>query len=152
MNTETTAAETPAVDPNEATAQILASYNRPVARLLKHTPRVTEGRKSAEERALGGRYRIIHGQVTIAVPVEQRLLPDGQINPHLPSQVYADMGDEVELDHVDAAFFLDNDIVEPLNARPSRVGKVWDESDRSKRAWDYARCEALKERNAQRTV
>ena len=153
MNEQETTTTQPATpDPNEATAQILASYHRPNAKLITHIARVDPGRKSAEERALGGRYRLIHGQMAIPVPLEQRLLPNGQENPYLPVQVLAEVSDIVELDHVGAAFALDNDLVEPLNARPSRAGKVWDEATRSKVAWDYKACEALRERNASRVL
>jgi hypothetical protein len=74
---------------------------------------------------LGGTYRVIHGRIAIPRPEEDLRLPDGSENVHLSKTIFAEMGDEVLLSHIDAELMLDADVVEPLDARPSRVGKVW---------------------------
>jgi hypothetical protein len=134
-------------NPEAATVALLASYQRPVGRLVKMLPRTTEGQKTAEERAKAGTYRVIHGSFAIAVPLEQRLLPNGNENPYLPRQVMAKLGDEVWLNDQDASDALDADTVEPLDTRPSRVGGVWRAPDleKAKRPWDFKSAEQARE-------
>jgi len=75
---------------------------------------------------LGGIYRVIHGRLILPLPLEARRLgADGALEPDAPKTFYAEVGDEVLLPHADAERMLDADVVEPLDARPSRVGKVW---------------------------
>jgi hypothetical protein len=81
---------------------------------------------SAAERALAGVYRVIHGSIAIPVPLSERLKADGTEDGNKPTQELAHPGDEVYLGDQDAASMLDADIIEPLDAKPSRVGKVWE--------------------------
>jgi hypothetical protein len=102
------------------------------------------------EKDLSGVYRVIHGNHLLPVPREQRLHPDGTENPHAPMTVSAGIhvvgrtakgdpiykGDEVWLSHADAYRLLAMEwpdgeerhmhaLVEALDAKPSRVGKVF---------------------------
>lgn len=124
----------------DATKAVLASFVRPNAKAISINPRPSAAQKTAAERKLGGRYRIIHGNFAVPIPLEQRLLPNGEENPYLPRQMYLKPGDVVELDDQDAASGLDSNVIEPLTTNPSRVDKVWKAPDleKAKRPWDYA--------------
>jgi hypothetical protein len=76
----------------------------------------------AKERALAGTYRVIHG--TIEIPRPDRLNEDG--SEKTPKSISAIMGDHIELGDDDAARMIDAGVVERLDAKPSRVGKVWE--------------------------
>jgi hypothetical protein len=97
----------------------------PIAKIVKlalvpkHDPNDPDSPKpTPQERALAGRYRVIHGNLSIPNP-------DKATNANAPAFIYAKPGDEVELGDVDAANMLDADVVEETDAKPSRVGKVW---------------------------
>jgi hypothetical protein len=57
------------------------------------------------------------------------------------------MGDEVMLCHGDAARMLDADVVEELDADPSRVGKVWTPPEPPAGMHNWARALELNERS-----
>jgi hypothetical protein len=95
-----------------------------VSTIVKRVPRTDASHENARERKLGGRYRVIHGQVAVPRPEAEYLRPDGSEDPHKLKIEYAIEGDVVNLSDDDAARMLDADIVEPLDAKPSRVGKV----------------------------
>jgi hypothetical protein len=78
-----------------------------------------------KERALAGTYRIIHGTVLVSLPVSAFTGADGKIDPWAPTFVEAKEGDEVELTDEDAAVLMDSNQIEELDAKPSRVGKVF---------------------------
>lgn len=64
-----------------------------------------------EERKLAGVYRVIHGRICI--------------DPTTHPQLFAEVGDEIRLGDVDAANMIDAGVIEPLDTKPSRAGKVW---------------------------
>lgn len=103
----------------------VAVERQPIARIAKQVPRHDPFKKSAKDRGLAGTYRVIHGSIAIPRPRSEWSLPDGSENPHEPKVIYAMMGDEIEIGDEDAARMIDADIIEPLDAKPSRVGKVW---------------------------
>lgn len=115
--------------PKKASSKVSAFADAPVPagspRILHRAPRVDANKKNAKELALGGSYRVIHGQVSVPRPMSERLNPDGTENPHEPKVEYAQPGDVVSFSDEDAMRLLDSDIIEPLDAKPSRVGKVW---------------------------
>jgi hypothetical protein len=147
-------AATEKVDHKTAVEVYLDSLRPPSARLVRTLQRETADEKKAREAAKAGEYRVIHGSVAIPIPLEQRLLPDGSENEHLPRQVYAQPGDIVWVNDRDALFMLENDIIEPLDAKPSRAGKPSEMEQRtaSKQAWDYATVKAMREARAARAV
>jgi hypothetical protein len=128
-----------------ATRVARAAYERTPARIIERKAVVSAEEKSAKERAQGGRYRVIHGNVSIAVPLSDRLFPNGALNEHIPAQILVHPGDIIELDDIDAASMLDHGLIEPLTARPSREGKVWDEKTRQNEPWDFKKALAWRE-------
>lgn len=113
------------VDGDPIPVAVKASGPDAPARIVKRVQRATPEQASAKERALAGTYRVIHGSIVVPRQPKDRLLADGTINPHEPTVEYAMPGDEIQLGDEDAARMLDANIIEELNARPSRVGKVW---------------------------
>lgn len=108
-----------------------ASAPRATATILKKAPpkaRNPELGPTPEERQLGGDYRVIHGRVALPRPAAERLGPDGQVDPTIPKQIMADMGDIVRLDHHDAARLVDAGVVEASDVpeKVSKMGKMWD--------------------------
>lgn len=83
------------------------------------------GLLSPQERKLGGVYRLIHGTLVVPLPPASYTLPSGEVDPRKPTYEVAHPGDEVQLNDVDAAHCLDAGVVEPLDTKPSRLGKVW---------------------------
>jgi hypothetical protein len=81
------------------------------------------GRPSQASRRLGGLYRVIHGVVELPRPQAEI---DADPSPTPALTIRAQVGDEIEIGDTDAANMLDADVIEPLDAKPSRVGKVWD--------------------------
>ena len=128
---------------NEATMQ-------EVKRLADLIPQRTAGaivsvidrdpHRGTRQRQLAGTYRVVHGSFAIAVPRSERLLPDGTENEHLPKQIYALPGDTIFLDDIDAADALDRGTIEPLDARPSRVGapSAAEAAIAKGKPWDWA--------------
>jgi hypothetical protein len=124
--TTTTEAKTTKRAPKRVQVPVTGGPNG-VSRLISRSRTKEEAKRN-----LAGRYRVIHGRIAMARPIEEWQRPDGTEIPHEPKQVFAEMGDIVELTHEDAermlgpaAGFPDGlDIVEPLDAKPSRVGKV----------------------------
>jgi hypothetical protein len=96
-----------------------------IARLVHQAESLDPNALRAKERALAGTYRVIHGRVEIPQDWADWHTPDGQEIPGQPKTITARMGDIVELGDEDAARMLDADVVERLDAKPSRVGKVW---------------------------
>src|ERR1700722_5271801 len=92
--------------------------------IVKRVPRVDPDAER-KSRKLGGDYRVIHGRVLVPKPTEAFLNADGTDKPHAEKIEYAIEGDIVRLTDLDAARLLEADVVEPLDAKPSRVGKVW---------------------------
>ena len=119
---------------------------RPPARLIEAVVSEPAALLSARERALAGIYRVIHSNYVIGIPLERRCYPDGTPNPMMPSTVTVGPGSIVELDDFDAASGLDNDLIEPATVplAASRMNKVWNEAERSKKPWTYAECEKLR--------
>lgn len=83
------------------------------------------GLLSPQERKLAGVYRVVHGTLCVPLPEASYLLPSGEIDPRKPTYEVAHPGDEVQLNDVDAAHCLDAGVVEPLDTKPSKLGKVW---------------------------
>lgn len=99
---------------------------QPPAQILKKVPRPTPQQIDAKKRALAGIYRVIHGRVIIPRPVETFTRADGSEIPHAPKFDEAEEGDEIKVGDEDAARLMDAGVIEKLDARPSRVGKVFD--------------------------
>lgn len=135
------------------TEAFIEQYRPQPARVVKLVLKDNPGERLAKEAHKAGVYRVIHGCFAIAIPLEQRLLPNGHENPYLPKQLYAQPGSEIWLNDRDALHALQNDLVEPLDTKPSRVGKVWTgvEIDRngkeipSNKAWDYLTISRMRE-------
>lgn len=79
---------------------------------------------SAKERALAGVYRVIHGAIMLPRPDSEWKHPDGTRKEGEPTQEAALIGDEVYFGDEDAMRFLDADLIEPLDAKPSRCPKL----------------------------
>jgi hypothetical protein len=137
-----------------ATEEYLLSIQPVQARLVKQLVRETNVQKKARLAAKAGEYRVIHGSVNVPIPLSERLLPDGSENEHLPKQVLAMPGDVVWLNDRDALALLETDVVEPMDARPSRVGQPSEneKATRAEKAWDYATVKANAEARAARAV
>jgi len=96
----------------------------PLSRIVKRSPPVPE--KDAPPVHPAGIYRVIHGRVAITLPKEMWTKSNGERDYDKPTQEFAKMGDEVWLNEQDATSMVNASIVEPLDAKPSRVGRVWD--------------------------
>lgn len=105
--------------------------------------------KTPKQRALAGHYRMIHGSILIPRPWSEWHNPDGseiegvsrtvRAGVHVTKVAQADdlrnnitagdpiewVGDEVWLDDEEAARLMDQGMIEPLDAKPSMVGKMW---------------------------
>ena len=96
-----------------------------LARILKKVPRDEgEFKRTAKERKLAGTYRVIHGSIEVPLPESEWKNPDGSVKEGEPRTEQAKMGDEVYFGDEDAMRILDADLIEPLDTKPSRVGKV----------------------------
>lgn len=89
------------------------------------TPSLGIEPKSAPKVLSPGKYRVIHGRIWLPRPLEERLLPDGSEDPHVPKQIFAAMGDIVQLTSEDATRMMADGVIEELDANPSKVGVVW---------------------------
>lgn len=117
------AKQSPASTPAQAPTQTLA-----------HITRVAKA-PAVPEKDLSGIYRVIHGHVEVPRPESEWHDAAGNELPHEPKTVTAEEGDEVWLPHADAKRLLAmhiepelrplHAVVETLDTRPSRVGKVW---------------------------
>jgi hypothetical protein len=103
------------------------------SRIVDRVPRATPAQASAKERHLAGRYRIIHG--TIVVVRDPKLWHDseGNVRADVPKTEHALQGDVCWFNDIDAANLLDRDIIEPVDAKPSRLGKVCKATERHDR-------------------
>jgi hypothetical protein len=89
-----------------------------VRRIARPNPTARLPQKAA------GVYRIIHGKVAVALDPSTYTLPDGSIDESKPKMEYAVPGEELALNAADATRLFAADMLEELNANPSRVGKV----------------------------
>ena len=118
-----------------------------MAKIVKRAPRPKQERPQ-----LAGTYRVIHGTLTVPRPRSEWTFPDGTENLHEPKTELAREGDEVELGNEDAFLLLGMDIpdsaespralravVEALDAKPSRVGKVSPQPGADRRRNDAGR-------------
>jgi hypothetical protein len=88
----------------------------------------TEARKERYAKikeAGGGDFRIIHGTMHVPRPLEEIYNPDGSRKENEKPFVTAKEGDIVRLSVDDAFRALEQGLVEELDAKPSRVGKVF---------------------------
>lgn len=118
MNETTTEATTSKKAPKRVQVPVPTTA-KAISRLISRSKTAAEAKRN-----LAGKYRVIHGRIAVARPIDEWQRPDGTEIPHEPKQIFAEMGDVVELTHEDAERMLEEDIVEHLDARPSRVGKV----------------------------
>jgi len=91
--------------------------------IVDRVPR-TDPNKDRKERKLGGNYRVIHGKVLVPRPLDAFLNADGSKKPFEPETEEAIEGDIIRLTDVDASKLLEKDVIEALDAKPSRLGKV----------------------------
>lgn len=91
--------------------------------IVDRVPR-TDPNKERKERKLGGNYRVIQGTVLVPRPTEVFLNADGTEKPFEAKTEEAIPGDTIRLTDLDASRLLEKDIIEPLDAKPSRLGKV----------------------------
>lgn len=96
---------------------------QPLATIAKRVPRPDP--LGDVTRAKAGRYRVIHGRVCVPLPESSYLAADGRPDPRKPTFEYALMGDEVDLGSDDATRMLALGTIEELDAKPSKLGKVW---------------------------
>ena len=73
----------------------------------------------------GGDFRVIHSNMHVPLPREQWQNVDGSRKEGVPTFVTAKPGDIVRLTVDDAFRALEQNLVEELDAKPSRVGKVF---------------------------
>ena len=123
---------------------------RTAAALVSVIDRTTPEQRLAQQADLAGEYRVVHGSVAVPIPLEQRLLPNNTENEHLPKQFYAQPGDVIWVDSHDARSMLEHGVIEPLDARPSHVGKgcLMDEYVAKKLPWDFATLKRLRDEKA----
>jgi hypothetical protein len=117
--TETTTTTTAKKRERRVTVPV-AKAEKPLSKLVARSVTKTE----ATKKSLAGHYRVIHGHVVLPLPRSEWTNPDGSEIPGRPKQINAELGDIVDLSHDDAENMLEYDIVEPLDAKPSRVGRV----------------------------
>lgn len=117
---------------NSAAAQRALQPNAPdveesapvFSKILSAVPRPNPARESAKDRHLAGNYRVIHGNVIVVRDPALWHDKDGNVKPEEPRTRMAIMGDICWFNDLDAASMLDNDIIEPVDTKPSRMGKV----------------------------
>jgi hypothetical protein len=88
----------------------------------------TQARKERFEKiksAGGGDFRVIHGSVCVPKPRDEYINADGTLKPTVKPFTTAIPGDIVRLTPEDAFRLLEQDIVEELDAKPSRLGAVF---------------------------
>lgn len=73
-----------------------------------------------------GKYRVIHGSVFVPRPVALRTRPDGSIDENEPKNDLARPGSVLFLTAEDATQLFHHSVIEELDAKPSRLGKVWE--------------------------
>jgi hypothetical protein len=93
------------------------------ARIVRRVPRPDP--LAGVERQAAGMYRVIHGSIVVPYDPATFTRADGTIDDYKPKFERAIMGDEVYLGADDATRMLAASLVEPIDAKPSRVGKVW---------------------------
>lgn len=107
---------------SKSTATVASSEPKP-AEFSRIVKRADPPKREAKQPK--GQYRVIHGTLAVplfADPVQARnARENGQ-----PTQDTAKPGDIVFLNEDDATRLLADNIVETLDAKPSRVGKVWE--------------------------
>lgn len=96
-----------------------------LSRIVEAAPRKDPDLDSVA-RYKAGEYRVIHGRIAIALEPSTFTAADGKRIPDRPTQQYAQVGDKVWLNEKDATMMVNASIVEELDAKPSRVNKVWD--------------------------
>jgi hypothetical protein len=114
------------------------------AHIVKRIPRPAKDIGPVQD---AGVYRVIHGTICIARPKSEYTNPDGTENPFEPKWVEAGIvqltperldpngkvvakatyaGDEIWLDSENATRLMELDLIEKLDTKPSRVGRVFD--------------------------
>lgn len=107
--------------PAITTSSIVAAKPRPK---LPPNPR-DPNKKSPAERALRGDYRVIHGMLHVPRDPSTYLNDRGEPIAGRPMWDEAHEGDVVRLNDNDAAVAVDGGVVERLDTKPSRQGKVF---------------------------
>jgi len=105
-------------------AQASAAPASTISRIVKRVDH-SDPEKDKLPRHPAGVYRVIHGTIFFPLDPSAYMKADGTRDYDKPSQEKALPGDEVNLTEDDATRMVNNDVVEPLDAKPSRVGKVW---------------------------
>ena len=103
-------------------AEALVASQKP-AEFVKKVPRVDKAIEKLFAQQKGGIYRVIHGGLAVPRPHADWHYPDGTVNPNELAQTRAIPGDELRFDHLDAARLLDLGVIEPLDAKPSKLDK-----------------------------
>jgi len=116
--------ETAAQRALEATPPEVEDPELSFSRIVDRVPRATPAQASAKERHLAGRYRIIHGSIVVVRDPKIWHDSEGNVRPDVPRTELALMGDVCWFNDIDAASLLDHDIIEPVDTKPSRLGKV----------------------------
>jgi hypothetical protein len=96
---------------------------QPTARIVKRVPRPEPF--GGEHKGKAGTYRVIHGRIAVPREASEMLNADGSRNEHIEPFEYAEPGDHVTLGDIDAHLMLQADVIEALDAKPSRLGKVF---------------------------
>lgn len=123
MQTETTRKKKSSRE--AATTEPISLANVPAARIVKRAPVEKRDDEDMPKQMPAGEYRVIHGQICIPLDPKEYTDAVGQIIEHKPKCTYARMGDIVWLSAHDATNAAAADLIEEVDAKPSRVGKVW---------------------------
>lgn len=108
----------------QATADV-ASPLTTSSRIVKRAPPPKRDDEDMPKQMPAGEYRVIHGQICIPLDPKEYTDSTGQIIEHKPKCTYARVGDIVFLSAHDATNAAAADLIEEVDAKPSRAGKVW---------------------------
>jgi hypothetical protein len=106
-----------------AAPKAVVSAPQPVAKIVKRVPRIDP--LEGKSKGMAGTYRVIHGRLAVPREPAELLNQDGSRNEHALAFEYAIPGDHVTLGDDDAYRMLEADVIEALDAKPSRLNKVW---------------------------
>lgn len=94
--------------------------------MVESVLRTVDGPEPEKPTHPAGHYRMIHGGAWIPTPIAQLFDENGRRRDNVRPLQLAKVGDELWLNERDATMMVNQDMVEHIDASPSRVGQVWD--------------------------